>query len=372
MKTKKPYQISVDNIDKQLTRFHTRAFSHVDVQLPKYDLRSLKDSMVMIVSTHRSQLDYFLFGWVLYNNGLPYVRIAAGDNLTTLPVLGKRFRSYGAFSVKRDAGFKRNYVRDLCYQVVSMMENNEPILVFPEGGRSYRGNMMELKGGILLSAIIAQARNPDKKVILVPAAISYEHLPELPYFEMVKKGREMRKPGNGFFTRLIGSIFYFGADILAVGKLFVKVKFTTGKGDVHIDFGEPVAVNDIADVNALYQPSARDEVSGHQQSVRIISDRLFGIFTSLYRLLPEHIVATALCRAQTPVTKADLVAAVPAILSQCRDQKRNMKSLDNLTDELIVTIGIKQLLFVKSVSVNTSNVSIVKQSIIDYYAATLG
>jgi glycerol-3-phosphate O-acyltransferase len=365
----KPYQQEVDTVFPSLTRFFTRGFTiHVDSN--GADIGSLGNDMVMVVSTHRSQTDYFLFGWELYNQGIKHVRIAAGDNLTNFPFLGKKFRSFGAFAVHRDTGFKRNYVRDLCRAVVAMMEDNEPILLFPEGGRSYSGKMLEIKGGVLLSAIIAQSRNPDKNVYLLPASVSYEYLPELPYFAMLKKGKEMRRKGNGFFTRLLGGFYYFGADIIAFAKLLLRVRSGGNQGDVFIDFGAPVRINDIVDIKANFKAASRDEFSGHQASMRVICDRLFGTFLSLYRLLPEHVVAGALLQKQA-MTKEECAEGVNRALTECRGLKRNLKTLEPMSIEQIVAAGLRQLRHVKAIRERGSLIEVHNPQIVGYYAAAL-
>jgi 1-acyl-sn-glycerol-3-phosphate acyltransferase len=365
----KPYQQAVDTVFPSLTRFFTRGFN-IHVETTRVDMKSLSDAMVMVVSTHRSQTDYFLFGWELYNQGIKHVRIAAGDNLTNFPWLGKKFRSFGAFAVHRDAGFKRNYVRDLCRAVVAMMEDNEPVLLFPEGGRSYTGKMMEIKGGVLLSAIIAQSRNPEKNVYLLPAAVSYEYLPELPYFWMLKKGKEMRRKGNGFFSRLFGNAYYFGADIIAFAKLLLRVRHGGNQGDVFIDFGAPVRINDIVDIKANFKASARDEFSGHQASMRVICDRLYGMFLSLYRLLPEHVVAGALQEKRT-MTKEKCAEGVDRALSACRAGNRNLTTLEPMSVEQILAAGLSQLRNVKAVRVRGPVIEICNPLIVGYYAAAL-
>jgi 1-acyl-sn-glycerol-3-phosphate acyltransferase len=365
----KPYQQAVDTILPKLTRFFTKGFN-VHIDSSNADIPSLSDSMVMVVSTHRSQTDYFLFGWALYEQGIKHVRIAAGDNLTDFPILGRKFRSFGAFAIHRDTGFKRNYVRELCKAVVGMMEDNEPILLFPEGGRSYGGNMMEIKGGVLLSAIITQARNPAEKVYLLPASVSYEQLPELPYFGMLKKGKEMRKKTNGFFRRFVGALYYFGADIIAFTKLLVKVKLGKKQGDVFIDLGKPVFVNEIVDINANFRSAARDEFSGHQASMRVICDRLYGMLQSLYRLLPEHIVAAALSERET-MTKAECIERIQSALKLARDRKRNLKTIDPLSGEQILAIGLEQLRNVKAIRVQGAVIGVQNRMIVGYYAAAL-
>jgi 1-acyl-sn-glycerol-3-phosphate acyltransferase len=367
---KKPYQLAVDNIEDDLDRFFGRAFSKTHVNRTGFSPEMFKDSMVMVVSTHRSQTDYFLFGWVLFKSGIKYLRIAAGDNLTNLPFIGKKFSSFGAFPVRRDMAFRKNYVRQLCLDVVSMLENHEPILLFPEGGRSYGGNMMEPKGGILLSAVLAQARNPDKKVYLLPGAVSYEHLPELPYFEMLGKGKGMRKKSNNFFRRFIGTLYYFGADIIAFSKLMLRTRLGLHQGEVYVDIGAPIAVKDIVDVKANFNAAARDEFSGHQASMRIICGRLYGVFQSLYRLLPEHVVAGAL-KGNPSLSKTAVVAALQTIVGSLRDRNRNTTALDGLDGDRILAVGVKQLRYFKAIDVRGDNIFIKKQFIIDYFAAAL-
>lgn len=367
---KKPYEQAVDNITDGLEWFFRRAFTRITIDRNGYEPESLKDSMVMVVATHRSQTDYFLLGWLLYNNGVPYLRIAAGDNLTGFPFIGKRFRAFGAFSVRRDMAFRKSYVRQLCLDVVNMMENGEPILVFPEGGRSYGGGTMEMKGGILMSGILAQARNPDKKVLLLPCAVSYEHLPELPYFEMLRKGKEMRKKQSNVVSRLVGIPFYFGADIIAFVKFILETRLGIKRGEVFIDFGTPLCVKEMVDIKANFKATARDEMSGHQASMRAVCAQLRDTLQSLYRLLPEHVLASVL-RERPSMTTGAAAQAVGPVLARLRSQKRNLKTLDSLSPEQIVAKGLEQLRYVKAVSVRGDAVKTRKQPIVDYYASAV-
>lgn len=367
---KKDIQKAVDHVMPGLFRFFYRAFTRINITLPDFDLTSLKDSMLMVVSTHRSQTDDFLLGTMIYKYHIRYIRIAAGDNLTSLPVLGKKFESYGAFSVKRDTGFKRNYIRDLCFQVVSMMENGEPILLFPEGGRSYGGNMMEVKGGVLLSAILAQARHPDKKVYVLPASVSYEYLPELPFFPMLDKGKELRKKGKNFFSKLLGNMYYFGADILAFGSMILATKFVVRKGDVFVNIGKPMLVTDMVDIKANYQENARDEVSGHQQSMRILSGKVQEQFHALYQLLPQHVLAGILAQKQT-VPLSEAIQAIPAIIKTCSDQKQNVSYFANMTTEKILAKAVEELRHFKAIRVQGDTIQVLKPKMVTYYAAAL-
>jgi len=367
---KKPYQLACDNIANSLSRFFNRIFSKIHVEKdPLYNPSDFNDAIVMVVSTHRSQADYFLLGWVLYNNGVKYLRIAAGDNLTSFPILGKKFLSFGAFPVKRELAFKKNYVRSLCAEVVKMMENGEPILLFPEGGRSYTGKMMELKGGILIASIIAQWKNPNKKVYILPCSISYERLPELKYFKFLQKGRELRKNKN-FIKKKLGNFYYFGADLIAFGKFLACGWLGISQGEVFIDIGKPLAINELIDINSNYNSHARDEFSSHQNSVRILGQKIYDIFISLYRILPSHILAKILKEKQS-ISLNDAVSSINNILSQLKNQKRNTKSLDMLSPEEIVQKGIKNLLKEKAISLSKNKIKVKNQDIIDYYSSSV-
>jgi hypothetical protein len=90
----------------------------------------------------------------------------------------------------------------------------------------------------------------------------------------------------------------------------------------------------------------------------------------LYRLLPEHVVAGVL-KENPSITKQAAVEPVREMVKRLKEQKRNTKSLDCLTEDQILALGLKQLWHVKAVSLRGSAVEIQKQAIIDYYAAAL-
>jgi hypothetical protein len=207
-------------------------------------------------------------------------------------------------------------------------------------------------------------------VYLVPAAVSYEHLPELPYFGMLKKGKEMRKKTNGFFTRLIGNFCYFGADLIAFAKLLFKVRFGGNQGDVFIDFGTPMRVGNMVDIKANFNASARDEFSGHQAAMRIVCDKLYPAFQSLYRLLPEHIAAAALAEKDI-VTKAEFADGVRRALALAHSRARNIKELAPLTEEQVSETGLRQLRYVKAIRVGRAGIEVRNREIVGYYAAAL-
>jgi uncharacterized protein YjiS (DUF1127 family) len=82
-------------------------------------------------------------------------------------------------------------------------------------------------------------------------------------------------------------------------------------------------------------------------------------------------VVAGVLKENPALAKQEALGPVRETVKRLREQKRNTKSLDGLTEEQILAIGLKQLRHVKAISLRGSAVQIQKQSIIDYYAAAL-
>lgn len=365
----KEYHASLAGVSESVHRFFAATFSRVDIAGPEINPEFFKSNRVMITSTHRSHVDYFILGQIMYDLGVENMRFAAGENLTGLPYIGSRFRSFGAFAVKRGSTFSRRYVRDLCEQVVTMLRGGDNIMVFPEGGRSYHGGMLELKGGILGAGILAQARDREQMVYFLPVAVSYECLPELPYFEILGKGRTLRGTGNPL-SRFLGSILYFGADIAAFVKFTNAYRFRKNYGRVFVDYGKPVSVGSLVDLDKNVLLGARDEFSAHRTSMQIVGEKLFEQFLSLYRILPMHVLARALYEFGE-VSQEKLMDACREIADSGARAGRNMSYVLDMTGREIYTQGLEQFRFARCVSAKGGVVSVRKPSIVQYYAAAL-
>jgi 1-acyl-sn-glycerol-3-phosphate acyltransferase len=366
----KSYHNNVANVAKEVHHFFYHTYNNIYINGPQINTELSKNSGLMITCTHRSMADYYLLGMLLHELGIGNLRFAAGDNLTKLPIIGPKFRAFGAFDIERDNAFRRSYIKKLREQVVSMIEDNDNIIVFPEGGRSYNGSMLEIKGGVLAAAVVAQARNPEKQIMIMPVAFSYERVYELPYFPILQKGKDYRKKTNPFFKRRLGDIFYFGADIIAVLKYYFNYKIGRKQGNIFIDYGKPVNVNDIIDIKANYSPDSSDDLFAHKASVKILGEALRVKLLELYRLLPMHIVACTI-KEHPSLHIDDIQSSVRSLILKLSHQKRNTKSLDALSDEQVIDIGIKQLSFFKAVEIKGNHLKIKNHSIIDYFAAAV-
>jgi 1-acyl-sn-glycerol-3-phosphate acyltransferase len=368
------YHTEVANVIGGVIAHLEKAFTKVHIDGPPLDPADVQKSPLMFVSTHRSHVDYFMVGSYFVRMGFRNLRFAAGDNLTKLPWIGPKFLAFGAFSVSRDAGFERHYVRNLCNQVVTMLENGDAILVFPEGGRSYSGAMLEIKGGILNAALMLQAANPDRDVYLLPTAVSYECPPDVPLFPLLLKGKKMRKKPNNFIKRILGSLYYFGADIMVFGPFMLAKRLGRGRyGAAYMDYGTPVSVRSLVDLEANRVKGARDEFAAHRASLDIVGEKMHRLFVSIYRILPVHIVSSIIRDGGDGTGKVALEAGAEWFKRTLNEMGRNCKTLNTMTVEEIVKTGMRQLLKLKAITVEPSEgkVRVCKQHIIDYFAATI-
>lgn len=365
------YHTAVANVVSEVKEFFNKTFSEVNIDGPELNAKVLNQNPLMLVSSHRSHADYFMLGSIFHLAGFNTLRFAAGDNLTKLPWIGPRFTSFGSFTVERDTGFDRHYVRNLCYRVVEMIEKGDTVLVFPEGGRSYSGAMLDIKTGILGASIISQSKDPSREVHYIPVTISYEYAPDIPWFSMQLTGKKWRKKSNFILKRLIGNLLYFGADACSFIPFLLAQYFCPKRyGAVYIDFAEPVAINSLFDVNAGKIEKARDEFSSHRNNMQQLSAAVHKQLLELYRILPMHVVAAHLS-VHRKATAAELSALFPSTISDLKAKGRNVKQLEKLTPEQNAVEGIRQLARIKAIAHTKDTCTVRKKPLVDYYAATI-
>ena len=364
------YHQAVVRAIKGVNAFFETTFTSVIVEGPELDIAALSRDPVMLVSSHRSHVDYFVVGSIFNRMGFKNLRFAAGDNLTKLPWIGPKFLNYGAFTVERDTGFDRHYVRNLCFSVVSMLEKGDVILVFPEGGRSYSGAMLEMRTGILGASVITQANNFKRDVRYIPITVSYECPPDVPFFAMQLKGKLWRKRSNMPLKRLIGNALYFGADLAAFVPLLTARYVKRTYGAIHIDYGEPLALKSIVDVAANRAANARDDFSAHRVSMQKLSDAIFDRLSRLYRVLPLHVVAAHL-KEYGSRSLTDCADVFPEMIADLKKRDRNVKELEKLSPLENTKAGIMQLKRLKAVNLKRNICSIRNESLVNYFAATV-
>src|SRR5262245_57820202 len=129
---------------------------------------AVKNHRVVYASNHKSHIDYLVEPLVLDDNGIRPPLIAAGINLFGGPLGLIHKHVTGAIPIRRN-------IKDPAYLVtlkayVGVMLQKHDLFFYPEGGRSYSGELKQAKTGLIHAALSAGCPN----LVIVPVAIAYD------------------------------------------------------------------------------------------------------------------------------------------------------------------------------------------------------
>ena len=209
---------------------------------------------VVYCSNHRSHFDYLVEPLVLDDNGVRPPVIAAGVNVLGGP-LGLLWRHVaGAMPIRRNS-------RDVVYLMtlkayVAELLSRQDLFFFPEGGRSYSGELKSPKTGLINAALQSQ----HARLKFVPVAVSYDLV-----IEDHVLARQRVKRGQRPFRRELAEIARF-----AVGY----------KSRAFVTFGAPIAVDGV-------DPDSR-------RAVLDLAHAIMKAVGRLYKVLPTAVVAAAM------------------------------------------------------------------------------
>ncbi len=211
--------------DKALTRLWTQLYDGVEVHNFSTVRELAKDYEIIYTPCHRSHIDYLLLSYVIYKRGLMVPYIAAGDNLN-MPFVGQLLRGGGAFFIRRSFRGNALYTSVFKEYLYSILSRNTPLEYFIEGGRSRTGRLLPPKTGMLAMTVHSHLRGRAKPIAFVPTYIGYERLMEGATYvgEMNGKAKESE------------SIWGILQTLKKIERIF---------GKVHVNFGEPVFLDDL-------------------------------------------------------------------------------------------------------------------------------
>ena len=347
--------------EKFFMPYLNRAVKSVDVTgLEHFD--AVADGRVMVVCPHRSHMDYVAGGLRLSSLGVTRLRFAAGDNLTRIPWFGAKIRAMGAFSVFRGKASQRSYLFRLTEQVRDILLNNYKVVVYPEGGRSYSGEMLDIRTGITGAAVMAQQSSPQTPVYYLPMTMAYDYLPEVPYYSLLLRGKRMRDKGSNSVVRFMGSFLYYWAD----GWSFFKLLFNKHPDHIKIILGEPVKITDIVDVEGEYQANARNEFLANRKAIQKCADYIKTVFVDMFAILPHHLVASLLM-ADEEITPEHVIALRETLVPQ----KGNLQYIENLTGAELVAQGKSTLKRHRAITYSKKKITIKSRPIVQYFSSAV-
>lgn len=233
-----------------LTKLWTQLYDGIEVH--NFDtVRELaKDYEIVYTPCHRSHIDYLLLSYVIYNRGLMVPHIAAGINLN-MPVVGQLMRGAGAYFIRRSFNGNALYTAVFKEYIYSMLSRNTPLEYFIEGGRSRTGLLLPAKKGMLAITIQSYLRGNNKPIAFIPTYFGYEKLLE-----------------GGSYIQELGGQKKQAESLFGLLKSFQKIEKVFGF--VHVNFGEPVFLDELLKKNnAPQKVGIQDELP---QSVKATVD----------------------------------------------------------------------------------------------------
>jgi glycerol-3-phosphate O-acyltransferase len=214
-------------LERLLTWLWNRLYDGVSVGHLETLEHAAQGNEIVYVPCHRSHMDYLLLSYVIYVNGYPVPHIAAGINLN-LPIVGRLLRMGGAFFIRRKFRGNGLYTVVFMKYLAAIMARGHSIEYFIEGGRSRTGRLLQPKTGMISMTVRSFLRDPARPVIFLPVYFGYERVVEGATYVGELSGKPKEKES-----------------VLGLVRALRKLRERFGR--VHVNLGEPIALEDILD-----------------------------------------------------------------------------------------------------------------------------
>jgi glycerol-3-phosphate O-acyltransferase len=242
---------------------------------------AVRDHRVVYASNHKSHTDYLVEPLVLDDNQIRPPLIAAGINLFGGP-LGLLHRHVtGAIPIRRNTKDPA-YLITLKAYVAEMLKRHD-LFFYPEGGRSYSGELKPAKTGLIHAALTAGCRD----LVIIPTAIAYDLVLE----DHILARQRVKKHQRTFGRELAEMVRY------AVGY----------RSRAFVTFGAPMPVSSV-------DPSSRSEVLEFTRAVR-------ARVGMLYKVVPTALFAAAM---RPSITRADLIGRIDGLIEELAARHANL------------------------------------------------
>jgi glycerol-3-phosphate O-acyltransferase len=242
---------------------------------------AVRTKRIVYASNHKSHTDYLVEPLVLDDNGIRPPLIAAGINLFGGP-LGLIHRHVtGAIPIRRN-------MKDLAYLTtlkayIAEILKEHDLFFYPEGGRSYSGELKPAKTGLFNAALSAD--RPD--LVIIPVAIAYDLVLE----DHILAHQSVKKRQRPFGREIAEMVRY------AVGY----------RSRAFVTFGAPIAAGE-RDVHS------RTDVLDLARLVRARTG-------ALYKVLPTAVFASAM---RPSITRRDLESRIDRLIEELAARHANL------------------------------------------------
>jgi glycerol-3-phosphate O-acyltransferase len=257
-----------------------RKIERIGENLP-YVWDAVRGQRLVYVSNHRSHIDYLVQPLVLDDNGIRPPLIAAGINLFGGPLgLIQRYVT-GAIPIRRNTKDPAYLITLKAY--VAELLKKQDLFFYPEGGRSYSGELKSFKTGLIHAALTADC----SKLFILPVAIAYDLVLE----DHILARQRVKKQQRPFARELAEMVRY------AVGY----------RSRAFVTFGAPILVDHRT-------AESRSDVL---ELTRLVRTTIGG----LVKVLPTAVFASAM---RPSITERDLEGRIDRLLGELSARHANM------------------------------------------------
>jgi glycerol-3-phosphate O-acyltransferase len=280
---------------------------------------------VVYASNHRSHTDYLVEPLVLDDNGIRPPVIAAGINLFGGPLGLIHKHVTGAIPIRRNTKDPA-YLITLKAYVAEMLRKHD-FFFYPEGGRSYSGEIKTPKTGLMHAALLAE----HPHLVVVPTAIAYDMVLE----DHVLARQRIKRSQRPFSRELAEMVRY------AVGY----------RSRAYVTFGAPMSPDGV-------DATSRRDVLAFTHAVMTAVGRIV-------KVLPTPLVANAM---RPSITHRELLDRTEALFETLRAANANL-GVSNSREA--VELGVEALV-TRGVIVNEqSRLRVRDRNVLRYYARSL-
>src|SRR6059036_461279 len=242
---------------------------------------SVRSHRIVYASNHKSHTDYLVEPLVLDDNGIRPPLIAAGINLFGGPLGLIHKHVTGAIPIRRN-------MKDPAYLItlkayVGEILKKHDLFFYPEGGRSYSGELKQAKTGLFNAALGSERAD----LVIIPTAVAYDLVLE----DHILAHQQIKKRQRPFGREIAEMVRY------AVGY----------RSRAFVTFGAPIAAGEC-------DPRSRTEVL---ELARLVRARI----GALHKVLPTAVFAAAM---RPSITRRDLEGRIDRLLEELSARHANL------------------------------------------------
>ena len=247
----------------------------------QYVTSAVRSHRIVYASNHKSHIDYLVEPLVLDDNGIRPPLMTAGINLYGGPLGLINKHVTGAIPIRRNSK-DAAYLTTLKAYVAEIVKKHD-LFFYPEGGRSYSGELKSAKTGIFKAVVESDCPN----LVIMPVAIAYDLVLE-DYVLAHQRVKKRQKP----FRREVAEM----------------VRYAVGyRSRAFVTFGAPMSIGD-RDVHS------RTDVL---ELARIVRERI----GMIYKVLPTAVFAAAM---RPNIARRDLEARIDRLIDELSAKHANL------------------------------------------------